>query len=950
MLECGPRHTRRQPLRPRRGGLPRHDARVLDRGPHLRAQVSGDRAGQVGGVAPHHHPVDDRAAGGRVGAEHRVEVDRGRVVVADGHRLVDPVGDRSAQWGRHGALALPLRPGEAVERVGPLHLPAVGAHDAADHHRLGAGPVDLAHRLPRRLELTLVEVPAGPAVLVDDLALPAVGRAASQVGEDHHVGVHRRQGLVVEVLPRVEAATLAALGRLDVEEPVLPGTAVDHAHGEPEAAFLGELDQPGRQHPGVAVADHDHVRTVAVDHGAVVGRRRRAEGDARSAVVADLAEVEVARDLPRELADDRLVLGHRRLGRDRAAGGGRHHRGLALAGEDRADHDQGCADAHRQPGRHRGPGEGVEHPAAPDRRLEHLVGHRRERDRPHQRHHGQQCGPYVEDPPQHQQHRVVPEVDAVRDLAQVGHPRQREAARHERARRGVRADDQRDGEQRGEQVAVRDRHVDQLAAEQDVPTQAGDGQHPPGPSPVDAALRTGGGELAQGDREDRAGQQLEEPGVGGEVGAGGVDLGPVELRGDRQRGQDGQPAEQHPRPAGGELPPRQQEQREDDVVLLLDRERPEVHEGRVPDVAGEVVRTVGDELPVGEVDERRLRVAHQPEPLGLRGDQHEHDGRHDDRDHRGGQQPAYASGVVAPQPELARRVHLAEHHVGDEEAGQDEEEVQHDEAAGRPGHAGVEEDDDDDRERAQAVELGAVPPGAGGGGGHGRGHSGAHDPLDATDAQPSAPWGKAPSWRPPVWPMSPAGPASSGAPSDLSVLSQPPPPPWRHERHTSSPAVPAGARPVRSRGRDRRPRSHHDRPAAPASSGPGRRPCSPPPWWPVGPPASAARRRTTRCRRTVPPPSTRPAPRPPRSSTPATSRRPTARSSRWPRRCCPRWSGSSSQGPEGEGSGSGIILSSDGQILTNAHVVEGAGEGAEMTVSFDDGTHAPATVIGSRHR
>ena len=51
-------------------------------------------------------------------------------------------------------------------------------------------------------------------------------------------------------------------------------------------------------------------------------------------------------------------------------------------------------------------------------------------------------------------------------------------------------------------------------------------------------------------------------------------------------------------------------------------------------------------------------------------------------------------------------------------------------------------------------------------------------------------------------------------------------------------------------------------------------------------------------------------------------------------------------GPEGEGSGSGIILSSDGQILTNAHVVEGAGEGAELTVSFNDGSHAPATVVG----
>ncbi len=50
---------------------------------------------------------------------------------------------------------------------------------------------------------------------------------------------------------------------------------------------------------------------------------------------------------------------------------------------------------------------------------------------------------------------------------------------------------------------------------------------------------------------------------------------------------------------------------------------------------------------------------------------------------------------------------------------------------------------------------------------------------------------------------------------------------------------------------------------------------------------------------------------------------------------------------EGEGSGSGIVLSSDGQILTNNHVVEGAGEGGRITVSFSDGSHADATVLGA---
>ncbi len=50
---------------------------------------------------------------------------------------------------------------------------------------------------------------------------------------------------------------------------------------------------------------------------------------------------------------------------------------------------------------------------------------------------------------------------------------------------------------------------------------------------------------------------------------------------------------------------------------------------------------------------------------------------------------------------------------------------------------------------------------------------------------------------------------------------------------------------------------------------------------------------------------------------------------------------------EGEGSGSGIVLSSDGQILTNNHVVEGAVGGGRITVSFSDGSHADATVLGT---
>lgn len=52
-------------------------------------------------------------------------------------------------------------------------------------------------------------------------------------------------------------------------------------------------------------------------------------------------------------------------------------------------------------------------------------------------------------------------------------------------------------------------------------------------------------------------------------------------------------------------------------------------------------------------------------------------------------------------------------------------------------------------------------------------------------------------------------------------------------------------------------------------------------------------------------------------------------------------------GPEGSGSGSGIILSSDGEILTNDHVVAVAGDSGEITVLFNDGSSAPAEVLGA---
>jgi len=52
-------------------------------------------------------------------------------------------------------------------------------------------------------------------------------------------------------------------------------------------------------------------------------------------------------------------------------------------------------------------------------------------------------------------------------------------------------------------------------------------------------------------------------------------------------------------------------------------------------------------------------------------------------------------------------------------------------------------------------------------------------------------------------------------------------------------------------------------------------------------------------------------------------------------------------GAQGAGGGSGIIIDSDGLILTNAHVADLARGGGQITVTFHDGSKAEAEVKGS---
>ena len=50
---------------------------------------------------------------------------------------------------------------------------------------------------------------------------------------------------------------------------------------------------------------------------------------------------------------------------------------------------------------------------------------------------------------------------------------------------------------------------------------------------------------------------------------------------------------------------------------------------------------------------------------------------------------------------------------------------------------------------------------------------------------------------------------------------------------------------------------------------------------------------------------------------------------------------------QGASEGSGVVLTADGEVLTNNHVVAGAGNGAQITVSTSDGNQYRATVVGT---
>ena len=153
------------------------------------------------------------------------------------------------------------------------------------------------------------------------------------------------------------------------------------------------------------------------------------------------------------------------------------------------------------------------------------------------------------------------------------------------------------------------------------------------------------------------------------------------------------------------------DERPQEVELLLDRERPQVHE-QLRRGRGEVVGAGADLEPVrreGDGAEHLAPDADEQVALAEPGEQHGCRDAHEERR----QQPAGAAGPEAGQVDavpVARRSRTSS--VVMRKPGDDEEDVDPEEAAGQPRRVEVEDEHGGDGQGAQAVEAGeAAGPG-----------------------------------------------------------------------------------------------------------------------------------------------------------------------------------------------------------------------------------------------
>ena len=153
--------------------------------------------------------------------------------------------------------------------------------------------------------------------------------------------------------------------------------------------------------------------------------------------------------------------------------------------------------------------------------------------------------------------------------------------------------------------------------------------------------------------------------------------------------------------------PRRHDRRPEQVELLLHRQRPQVQEHRRAAELVEVGLVGEDEVPVGDVPERRQGGPAQPRHLAVVEDDHvgqDHGHHHEERREQ-------AAGAADPEPHQVDRAGgapLGEQQRGDQVAADHQEDVDAQEAAGQPARPDVVGDDRRHGDRPQPVHPGHV--------------------------------------------------------------------------------------------------------------------------------------------------------------------------------------------------------------------------------------------------
>ena len=175
-------------------------------------------------------------------------------------------------------------------------------------------------------------------------------------------------------------------------------------------------------------------------------------------------------------------------------------------------------------------------------------------------------------------------------------------------------------------------------------------------------------------------------------------------RGDRPDDGDRQEPLRAARPREAPAKHSDDDQRPEQVELLLHAQRPHVQQrGRVGE-GGEVALAGRGEVPVRRVEQRREGVAAHP-GQGRRRRRQPPDDDDDEQDQQQrGQQPARPPDPKVAQRDGAGPPLLAQQQAGDEIAGEHEEHVDAQKAAASPRHPGVVEHDSGDGESPQSVQ------------------------------------------------------------------------------------------------------------------------------------------------------------------------------------------------------------------------------------------------------